>query len=185
MPTEESYCSPHLLRDPSSPELAGPAADIRNPIIIGAHLRLLDIRLSGRNLFFRHGVMVRYSSKRPPRLRSMKTLHILIVEDEPWVAMDLEMIIIKIVTATVVIEGSIAATKEALHEALDFAFLDVDVTNGKTFEIAHILERKHVPFVFVSGSPQDELPFELRSVPFIPKPFDAAQIESALQAVAN
>ncbi len=135
MPTEESYCSPHLLRDPSSPELAGPAADIRNPIIIGAHLRLLDIRLSGRNLFFRQGVMVRYSSKRPPRLRSMKTLHILIVEDEPWVAMDLEMIIIKIVTATVLIEGSVAATKEALHEALDFAFLDVDVTNGKTFEM--------------------------------------------------
>ena len=50
--------------------------------------------------------MVRYLSKRPPRLRSMKILHILIVEDEPWVAMDLEMIIIKIVTATVVIAGS-------------------------------------------------------------------------------
>ena len=56
MPTEDSYGSPHLLRDPSSPELAGPAADIRNPIIIGAHLRLLDIRLSGTNLFFRQGV---------------------------------------------------------------------------------------------------------------------------------
>jgi DNA-binding response OmpR family regulator len=102
----------------------------------------------------------------------MKTLHILIVEDEPWIAMDLEMIIIESVTATVVVEGSVAGTKEVLHEALDFAFLDVDVTNGKTFEIARILERKHVPF-------------ELRSVPFIPKPFHAAQIEHALQAVAG
>jgi hypothetical protein len=63
--------------------------------------------------------------------------------------------------------------------------LDVDVTNGKTFEITSILERKHVPFVFVSGSPQDQLPVELHNVPFIPKPFHAAQIESALQAVAN
>ena len=115
----------------------------------------------------------------------MKILHILIVEDEPWVAMDLEMIIIKIVTATVVIEGSVAATKQVLREPLDFAFLDVDVTNGKTFEIAHILELKHVPFVFISGSPQDQLPFELRSVPFITKPFYAAQIEGALQAVVN
>ena len=115
----------------------------------------------------------------------MKTLHILIVEDEPWIAMDLEMIIIESVTATVVVEGSVAGTKEVLHEALDFAFWDVDVTNGKTFEIARILERKHVPFVFVSGSPQDQLPFELRSVPFIPKPFHAAQIEHALQAVAG
>jgi len=39
--------------------------------------------------------------------------------------MDLEMMIIKILTATVVVEGSVAATKEVLHEALDFAFLDV------------------------------------------------------------
>jgi hypothetical protein len=39
---------------------------------------------------------------------------------EPWVAMDLEMMIIEIVTATVVVEGSVAATKEVLHEALDF-----------------------------------------------------------------
>jgi CheY-like chemotaxis protein len=115
----------------------------------------------------------------------MKRFRILIVEDEPWIAMDLETLIVELVTATVVVEPSIAATKEVLHEALDFAFLDVEVTDGKTFEIAQILERKRVPFVFVSGAPQDQLPIELRSVPFIPKPFQAAQIESALQAVLN
>jgi CheY-like chemotaxis protein len=115
----------------------------------------------------------------------MKMLHILIVEDETLIALVLEGMIVDIVPATVVIETSVASTMKILNEAVDFAFLDIDVTNGKTFEIAHILERNHVPFVFVSGSPQDELPFELRSVPFIPKPFDAAQIESALQAVAN
>jgi len=63
----------------------------------------------------------------------MKTLRILIVEDEPMVAMDLEMV----VAGTVVVEASVAATKEVLHQALDFAFLDVDVINGKTYEIAH------------------------------------------------
>ena len=115
----------------------------------------------------------------------MKMLNILIVEDEALVAMDLEMMIKKIVPAAIVIEASVAATKKVLHEALDFAFLDVDVTNGKTFEIAEILEGQHVPFVFISGSRQDQLPFELRSAPFIPKPFYPAQIESALQAVVN
>ncbi len=112
----------------------------------------------------------------------MKMLTILIVEDETLVAMDLEMMITKIVPAAIVIESSVAATKKVLHEALDFAFLDVDVTNGKTFEIAEI---QHVPFVFISGSRQDQLPFELHSTPFIPKPFYPAQIESALQAVVN
>jgi CheY-like chemotaxis protein len=114
----------------------------------------------------------------------MKTLRILIVEDEPLVAMDLEAMVAKIVTATVVVEPSVAATKQVLHEAVDFAFLDVEVTNGKTFEIAQTLERKGVPFAFVSGSPQEELPSDLRSAPFIPKPFYPAQIERALQALS-
>jgi hypothetical protein len=43
------------------------------------------------------------------------------------------------------------------------------VTNGKTFEIAEILERKHVLFVFISGSRQDQLPFELHSAPSVPE----------------
>jgi two-component SAPR family response regulator len=72
-----------------------------------------------------------------------------------------------------------------LHKAVDFAFLDVDVTNGKTFEVAQILERKRVPFVFISGSPQGQLPSDLRTVPFIPKPFYSAQIERVLQAFVN
>jgi CheY-like chemotaxis protein len=110
------------------------------------------------------------SIQRPRRLRSMKTLHILIVEDEPLVAINLEIMVARIVTATVLVEPSVEATKKVLHEALDFAFLDVEVTNGKTFEVAQILERKHVPFAFVSASPQEQLPSDLRSVPFIPKP---------------
>jgi two-component SAPR family response regulator len=115
----------------------------------------------------------------------MKTLRILIVEDDPLVAMNLEMVVTAIVTAVVVVEASVAATKKILHEALDFAFLDVNVTNGKTFEIAEILERKRVPFVFVSGSPQEQLPSDLRNVPFIPKPFYPAQIERVLRAIVD
>jgi DNA-binding response OmpR family regulator len=114
----------------------------------------------------------------------MKILRILIVEDEPMIAMDLETMVTDVVTAIVLVKVSVAATKKVLDESLDFVFLDVDVTDGKTFEVAQILERQRVPFVFVSGSPQDQLPSELRSVPFIPKPFYAAQIEWALQAIA-
>jgi hypothetical protein len=42
----------------------------------------------------------------------------------------------EIVTAAVVIEASVAATRKDLHEALDFAFFDVDVTNGKALRAA-------------------------------------------------
>jgi DNA-binding response OmpR family regulator len=96
----------------------------------------------------------------------MKTLRILIVEDEPLVAADLEIMITEIVPATVVVQASAAATEKMLHEALDFAFLDVNVTDGTTFQIAQMLERKQVPFVFVSGSPQEQLPSSLRNRAF-------------------
>jgi CheY-like chemotaxis protein len=113
----------------------------------------------------------------------MKPLRILIVEDEPLIAMNLKEMVDECVTATVVVEPSVAATKKALREAVDFAFLDVQVTNGRTFEVAHMLERKSVPFVFISGSPQDQLPSDLRAAPFLSKPFFPAQIERALQAL--
>jgi hypothetical protein len=60
----------------------------------------------------------------------MKILRILIVENEMSLAMDLEMMIEKIASATFVTEESVGAAKKVLHEALDFAFLDVDVTKG-------------------------------------------------------
>jgi hypothetical protein len=84
-----------------------------------------------------------------PSDRQMKTLRILIVEDEPMVAMDLEMVVAGIVTAAVVVEASVAATKEVLHQALDFAFLDVDVINGKTYEIAHRFSSASVCRLFI------------------------------------
>jgi hypothetical protein len=68
------------------------------------------------------------------------------------VAKVLEMVA-EIVTAAIVVEASVAATRKVLHEALDFAFLDVDVTDGKTFEVAQILERKRVPSCFGNQSP--------------------------------
>ena len=48
-----------------------------------------------------------------------------------------------------------------------------------------VLERKHVPIAFVSGSPQEQLPSDLRSMPFIPKPCYPAQIERVLQAIVD
>lgn len=63
--------------------------------------------------------------KLPPGLSSNENVSILIVEDEPLVAADLEAMITEIVTAIVTIEASVAATKKMLHESVDFAFLDM------------------------------------------------------------
>ena len=66
---------------------------------------------------------------------------------------------------------------------IDFAFLDVDVTDGKTFAIAQTLIHRRVPFAFVSASSPAVLPQEFRAAPFIPKPFHRTQIERVLRSV--
>jgi two-component SAPR family response regulator len=111
----------------------------------------------------------------------MKRFRILIVEDEALIAMDLEDAVAKLVSATFLIAGSVSAAKKILEDPVDLAFLDVNVTDGKTFELAYFLERKAVPFIIVSGFPQHDVPASLRGAPFIPKPFQRNDIERALQ----
>ncbi len=106
---------------------------------------------------------------------------VLIVEDEPMVAMDLEATVREIISAEVVVVASVSGARRAMAAPLDFAFLNIEVTDGKTFEIALELQRNEVPFVFVSGSRSEALPPDLRSAPFIPKPFDRRQIERILR----
>jgi DNA-binding LytR/AlgR family response regulator len=110
---------------------------------------------------------------------------VLIVEDEPMVAMDLESTVKEIIAAEIVVAPSVSRAREAMAEPLDFAFLDIEVTDGQTFEIALELRRKGVPFVFVSGARPEALPPDLRGAPFIPKPFERHLIARALRRRAD
>ena len=110
----------------------------------------------------------------------MDKLRVHIVEDELLIAMGLEDMVVDIMPAVVIIKSSVAEAKQALGETFDYAFLDVDVTDGKTYDIAYLLREKHIPFVFVSGSEQSRLPTLLQAVPFIRKPASQVQIERFL-----
>jgi DNA-binding LytR/AlgR family response regulator len=105
---------------------------------------------------------------------------ILIVEDEPLVSMDISQIIEDTIPAVIIIKSSVAETKKVLDQEFDFALLDIDVTNGKTYQVADLLGDKKVPFVFVSGSVKEHLPEHLRHIPFIAKPYKAEQIKHAI-----
>jgi DNA-binding LytR/AlgR family response regulator len=107
-------------------------------------------------------------------------LRVLILEDEPLIALELEQIVLGLSAADIIVKASVAEARDALREPLDFAFLDVNVTDGHTYEVAHHLTEKFVPFVFVSASPPNQLPSELLHVRFIVKPFRRSQIEREL-----
>src|ERR1700736_4170478 len=71
----------------------------------------------------------------------MPKRRVLIVEDDVAIAVDL-------VDAESLVSRSVARAKVLLERAIDLALLDVDVTNGKTFEVAMLLKLRQVPFVF-------------------------------------
>jgi CheY-like chemotaxis protein len=109
-------------------------------------------------------------------------LRVLIVEDEPLISMTLGDLIEDTLPADVVIKSCVNEARKVMGEPFDLALLDIDVTNGKTYEIARALGRKNVPYVFITGSLKEHLPADLGNVPFISKPFRDDQIIATVLA---
>jgi DNA-binding NtrC family response regulator len=110
---------------------------------------------------------------------------VLILEDDAILALDLATIVCCWTDANVTSCRSLAQAKRALNGAFDLALLDVDVPDGKSYEIASQLKERHLPFAFVSGSEPDEAPEELQDAAFISKPYDQRAIERVIAAAAG
>jgi DNA-binding LytR/AlgR family response regulator len=116
----------------------------------------------------------------------MNTLRILMVEDNPWVGAVLQELIAEAAVAEIIVLRSVAAAESALaNSKFDFAFLDVNVTDGKTYEIAAYLMKDETPFAFMSGfDPRHDIPENLRDASVLAKPYRLAQIKSILSGLA-
>ncbi|NOG72646.1 response regulator [Roseicella sp. DB1501] len=102
----------------------------------------------------------------------------MIVEDDPMVAIDIESILLGAAEADVSVASSVRDACRVINErGFDAAFLDIDVLDGKTYELARCLAERGTPFAFVSGARREEVPAALREAPFLPKPYDPAEIE--------
>lgn len=110
------------------------------------------------------------------------SLRILILEDDPFIAWDLQAIVEGEGHEVVGVCDSLAEVRRRLSEAFDFALLDVDVVGGKSYEVASALNERNIPFAFVSASAPSELPPDLRSARFIPKPYHESAIVRTLAA---
>jgi response regulator of citrate/malate metabolism len=110
-------------------------------------------------------------------------LRFLILEDEPLIALDLQFIVEDSGHEVVGVVASLSAARAHLAryaDSLDFALLDVDVQDGKSFAFASLLDDRTIPFAFVSGSRPSDLPPTLCKVPFIRKPFQGTVIKRCL-----
>lgn len=107
-------------------------------------------------------------------------MRILILEDDPLLALDLQDIVEECGHEVVSVCASVAAARRRLGDTPDFAFLDIDLPDGKSFEVASRLDERRIPFAFVSGSRQGDVPDHLRHALFISKPYGQAAIRNAL-----
>lgn len=107
-------------------------------------------------------------------------MRVLILEDDPLTALDLQLVVEEAGHIVVGVCETLAEAALRLGEGLDFAFLDVDLPDGKSFGLAKRLDAGRIPFAFVSASTRHELPDVLRHVHFIAKPYQHAAIRNSL-----
>jgi CheY-like chemotaxis protein len=108
---------------------------------------------------------------------------VLIVEDDPIIAIDFEDRLIGVGVKSVRSVASVARALQAIAaRAPDFALLDVELVREKSFAIAERLAALEIPFVFVTGyGAEASVPPEFAKWPRLQKPCSTDALEAALQ----
>jgi CheY-like chemotaxis protein len=112
---------------------------------------------------------------------------VLIVEDDPIIAIDFEDTILGFGVKTVRTAASVARALDLIADRPpDFALLDVGLVREKTFAIAERLDALNIPYVFVTGYGADvRLPPALADKPRLPKPYSTDALRAALRRGAK
>lgn len=108
---------------------------------------------------------------------------VLIVEDELLVALLIEDILIEFGCNTFgpcgTLEKALAA---ASSETLDLAVLDINLAGERAYPVAEALERRNIPFLFVSGYGDEAIPEGHETWKVCAKPFKTKDLTRMLEA---
>ena len=108
---------------------------------------------------------------------------ILIVEDEPLIAMMLEDYLDSLGPR---VSGSCDTVQCALDEVekggFDLAILDVNLKGENVWPVATRLRERNIPFVIATGGHVDPPPPEFDDAPVIEKPYTVDRVTPAIEA---
>jgi CheY-like chemotaxis protein len=111
---------------------------------------------------------------------------VLMVEDEPIVAISLEEMI-RAMGADAVAWAS--DLPQALHlateERFELAVLDINLKGQMSYPVVNELTARATPVVLATGYSREQLPNNLRSAPLLRKPYTEAQLATAITAVMS
>lgn len=108
---------------------------------------------------------------------------ILVVEDEPLIAMMLEDFLESLGHA---VSATCESVEDAMAEAdkggFDVAILDVNLKGESVWPVAERLRDKQIPFVLATGGHVEPPPVQFANVPVIEKPYTVDRVTPALEA---
>ena len=108
---------------------------------------------------------------------------ILIVEDEPFIALTLEDMLDELGFALVCTVSHIAEALEVIgREAVDCALLDVNLGSEKIDPVADLLATRGCPFIFTTGYGASGIPAGHVGRPVLQKPFRMDDLAGTLAA---
>jgi PAS domain S-box-containing protein len=109
---------------------------------------------------------------------------ILVIEDEPLVAMDLESSLQAAGCEVVGPAGTLVHAMSLVAQAdYDVALVDVNLAGRPVDEIATALTQKNRPFAFVTGYGREALPRGFRDAVVLNKPFSQEQLLASLEVL--
>ena len=111
------------------------------------------------------------------------SLSILVVEDEPLIAMMLEDFIESLGHEVRGPCESVAQALEAVAiDGFDLAILDVNLKGESVWPVAAALREKGIPFVLASGGHVEPPPMEFAATPMIEKPYTIDRVSPIIDA---
>ena len=107
---------------------------------------------------------------------------ILVLEDEPLIAMMLRSWLEEIACETIGPAHSVQSALDLLQGArLDSALLDVSLRdNEKCYPVASALRDRRVPFAFLTGYAAEDVDARFREAPVLSKPLEFEALKGAI-----
>ena len=113
-------------------------------------------------------------------MNPLEGCRVLLVEDESLVAMLAEDMLLDLGCEVVVAMRLDKALALAGSESFDFAVLDVNLGDARSYPVADLLFARCTPFLFATGYGKKGLEAPYQGVPVLQKPYHAAPLEHLL-----
>jgi DNA-binding NtrC family response regulator len=111
--------------------------------------------------------------------------HVLIIEDEPLIVLDLEHALSSAGAAVNVANTVASALEAAAAPAVTAAIVDLRLHGNSVREVVERLAARDLPFIFYTGQTETPTAASWPGVPFVAKPLPAGQVVDMLARVVS